>query len=256
MRKLTVGSCFSGIGGLELGLEWTGGFETKWQIEIDPYATKVLEKHWPKVRRYGDIATVGGGELERVDLICGGYPCQPFSIAGRRRGQADSRHLWPEMFRLIRDLRPRFALLENVPNHLRLGFDQVLGDLAEIGFDAEWDCIPAAVVGADHLRDRIFVLAYPPSERGGIFRCVETSSDHPFGPLQNQWGEKRNPRNCTLVGLRMDSLRRAAESGVLPMAHGIPNRSHRLRCIGNSVVPQVAQAIGEMILAYEGAPHE
>lgn len=250
-RKLTVGSCFSGIGGLELGLEWTGGFETKWQIEYDPFASKVLEKHWRNVPRFQDIKEIDAGSLEPVDLVCGGYPCQPFSIAGRRRGEKDPRHLWPEMFRIIRHLRPRYALLENVPNHLSLGFDGVLGDLAEIGFDAEWDCIPAAAVGADHLRDRIFVLAYPASERGGIFRCLAPTTDHPFGPLQNSWGEKRNPRDCTLVGLRTDSLRRAFESGIFPMAHGVPNRSHRLRCIGNSVVPQVAQALGEMILKYE-----
>lgn len=162
---LTVGSCFSGIGGLELGLEWTGGFKTKWQIENDPYATAVLKKHWPDVKRYGDITTISPAQLERVDVICGGYPCQPFSYAGRRAGETDARHLWPYMHEIIRELRPRFVLLENVPGHLSMGFGRVLGDLAECGYDAEWQVLSAAGVGAPHLRRRVFIMAYDTSKR-------------------------------------------------------------------------------------------
>jgi DNA (cytosine-5)-methyltransferase 1 len=160
---LTVGSLFSGIGGIDLGLE-RAGMRVVWQSEVDPYCCRVLAKHWPDVPNLGDVKLIDWEQVERVDLICGGYPCQPFSVAGRQRGDEDSRHLWPWMLDAIRVLRPRYALLENVPGHLALGFGRVLGDLAEVGYDATWDCIPAAAVGAPHLRDRVFVVAYPDGE--------------------------------------------------------------------------------------------
>jgi hypothetical protein len=138
---VTVGSLFSGIGGLDLGLE-RAGMTVRWQSEIDPYCCRVLAKHWPHVPNLGDVKTIDWSTVEPVDLICGGYPCQPFSLAGVRRGEADPRHLWPFFRDALRHLRPRFALLENVPGHLSLGFGRVLGDLAELGYDCEWDCIP------------------------------------------------------------------------------------------------------------------
>lgn len=156
---MRVGSLFSGIGGLDLGLE-RAGMTVVWQSEIDPYACRVLAKHWPNVPNLGDITTIDWSTVEPVDVICGGYPCQPFSLAGVRQGESDPRHLWPHFAEALRVLRPRFALLENVPGHLSLGFGRVLGDLAERGFDAEWDCIPAAAVGAPHLRYRVFVVAH------------------------------------------------------------------------------------------------
>ena len=158
-KHLTFGSLFSGIGAIDLGLE-RAGIECRWQVEIEPYCIRVLEKHWPAVKRHGDITKIEGSELERVDIICGGYPCQPFSQAGQRKGSEDARHLWPEFARIIRLLRPRYVLLENVPGHLSLGFGDVLGDLAGLGFDAEWTCVRAADVGASHLRKRVFVVAY------------------------------------------------------------------------------------------------
>lgn len=158
MSALTVGSLFSGIGGLDLGLE-RAGMEVRWQCEIDPYCRKVLKKHWPHVPCYEDVRSLPD-DIERVDLICGGYPCQPFSLAGARGGIDDPRHLWPAFADTLRLLRPSYALLENVAGHLSLGFDGVLGDLASLGYDAEWTCIPAAAVGAPHLRWRLFVLAY------------------------------------------------------------------------------------------------
>jgi DNA-cytosine methyltransferase len=121
----------------------------------------VLKKHWPDVPNLGDITKVDWSEVERPDVICGGYPCQPFSTAGKRGGANDPRHLWPAMHNAIRVLRPRYALMENVRGHLSLGFGRVLGDLAEIGYDAEWQVIPAAAVGAPHKRDRVFIVAYP-----------------------------------------------------------------------------------------------
>ena len=166
---LTVGSLFSGIGGFDLGLE-RAGMKVIWQSEIDEFASKVLKKHWPDVPNLGDITKVDWTNIERPDVICGGYPCQPFSTAGKRGGASDPRHLWPAMFNAICLLRPRYALMENVRGHLSLGFGRVLGDLAEIGYDAEWQVIPAAAVGALHKRDRVFIVAYPTSE--GLQRRV------------------------------------------------------------------------------------
>jgi site-specific DNA-cytosine methylase len=160
---LTVGSLFSGIGGIDLGLE-RAGMDVIWQSEIDPFACRVLKKHWPDIPNIGDITTTDWSSVERPDVVAGGYPCQPFSVAGNRRGQADARHLWPFMLGAVRALRPRWVLLENVPGHLSMGFGSVLGDLAACGYDTEWDCIPAAAVGAPHVRDRVFVVAYPPGD--------------------------------------------------------------------------------------------
>lgn len=247
MKKLTVGSCFSGIGGLELGLEWTGGFETKWQIEIEGYAQKVLKKHWPNVERHGDIKKINANDLAPVDLICGGYPCQPFSTAGKRRGAADPRHLWPDMFRLICDLRPRYALLENVANHISLGFDAVLCDLASVGYDAEWSIIPACSVGAPHMRERLFVVAYATGERMGKRRTSRGG---------NEPGKSVPPRADRPLSSGNFWSREWHE--VLPffcrVDDGIPYGLHRGRCIGNAVVRQVAQKVGEMILNYEANP--
>ena len=161
---LTVGSLFSGIGGFDLGLE-RAGMKVIWQSEIDEFASKVLKKHWPDVPNLGDITKVDWSKVERPDVICGGYPCQPFSTAGKRGGADDPRHLWPAMFNAICLLRPRYALMENVRGHLSLGFGRVLGDLAEIGYDAEWQVIPAAAVGAPHKRDRVFIVAYSDNSR-------------------------------------------------------------------------------------------
>ena len=161
---LTVGSLFSGIGGLDLGLE-RAGMNVIWQSEIDPYACKVLAKHWPEVPNHGNIKEIDWGRVIQPDVICGGYPCQPFSTAGKRRGEDDPRHLWPWVRQAISQLRPRYAILENVRGHLSLGGTTVIGELAEIGYDAEWRVVSAASVGANHRRDRVIIVAYPDSER-------------------------------------------------------------------------------------------
>ena len=157
---LTVGSLFSGIGGIDLGLE-RSGMTVKWHSEIDPYACRVLKKHWPDVPNLGNIKEINWKEVEKVDVICGGYPCQPFSTAGKRNGEEDPRHLWPWVREAISELRPQYAILENVRGHLSLGGLSVIGELASIGYDAEWRVISAASVGANHKRDRIVIVAYP-----------------------------------------------------------------------------------------------
>lgn len=168
MPKPTFGSLFAGIGGFDLGFE-RAGFKCEWQVEIDDYATKILEKHWPKVHRERDIRQCGSSNLERVDCIIGGFPCQDISCAGRGAGLAGERSgLFFEAVRLVRELQPRAVVLENVAALLTRGLDRVLGTLAEIGYDAQWHCIPAAAVGAPHIRDRVFVIAYSVRDSYGI----------------------------------------------------------------------------------------
>jgi DNA (cytosine-5)-methyltransferase 1 len=158
--SLTVGSLFSGIGGLDLGLE-RAGMNVIWQSEIDPYASRVLAKHWPEVPNYGNIKNIRWRDVVRPDVICGGYPCQPFSTAGKRQGTDDPRHLWPWVREAISELRPQYAILENVRGHVSLGLSTVLGEMASIGYDAEWQIVSAASVGAPHRRDRVIIVAYP-----------------------------------------------------------------------------------------------
>jgi DNA (cytosine-5)-methyltransferase 1 len=162
--SLTVGSLFSGIGGIDLGLE-RAGHRVLWQSEIDNYACRVLKKHWPEIPNLGDVKKINWSEVPNVDIIAGGYPCQPFSTAGKRKGKEDPRHLWPYVLDAIRTIRPRYALMENVRGHLTLGFGDVLADLAGCGYSAEWQIISAASVGAPHRRDRLFFVAYPDGER-------------------------------------------------------------------------------------------
>jgi len=160
---LTVGSLFSGIGGLDLGLE-RAGMKVIWQSEIDPYATRVLNKHWPEVPNHGDIKRIDWRNIVRPDVICGGYPCQPFSLAGARKGEEDPRHLWPWVRHALSVLRPRYAILENVRGHLSLGGPTVISEITALGYCAEWRVISAASVGANHRRDRVFIVASPNGE--------------------------------------------------------------------------------------------
>lgn len=154
------GSLFSGIGGLDMALN-VCGWNSVWQVEQDGFCTKVLEWHWPNIRRYGDIREIDWADVEPVELVCSGFPCQPFSVAGQNRGEDDERNMWPETYRAIRELGPRYVFLENVPGLLAHAyFGRILGDLAEGGYDAVWDTFTAAEVGAPHRRERLFILAY------------------------------------------------------------------------------------------------
>ena len=196
VAELTVGSLFSGIGGLDLGLE-RAGMRVIWQSEIDPYACRVLNKHWPEVPNYGNIKEINWAEVERPDVLCGGYPCQPFSTAGKRQGEADPRHLWPWVREAISQLQPRYAILENVRGHLSLGGLTVIGELASIGYDAEWRIVSAASVGANHRRDRIIIVAYPNGDN------EPNGSQHEVGMVahstQQQGDGRRHGNNTTAV---------------------------------------------------------
>lgn len=173
MKPLSIGELFAGIGGLGLGLTWgLGGAHTRWQVEYEEHARLILAQHWPDAERHKDVRDVGRTNLAPVDLICGGFPCQPHSVAGKRQASADERDLWAEFARIIGEVRPRWVVAENVPgllssrdpafsrDHAGGFFGRVLRDLAQMGFDAEWACFPAASVGAHHRRDRVFLIAW------------------------------------------------------------------------------------------------
>lgn len=227
---LTIGSLFSGIGGIELGLERAGLGSVIWQSENDPYCLKVLAKHWPGVRRYTDVRQIDE-TAERPDIVCGGFPCQDISVAGRGEGIEGKRSgLWSEFNRCLRVVRPSIAIMENVSALLRRGMGRVQGDLAEGGLDTEWDCIPAATVGAPHLRDRLFIVAHPTGGGCGWRWRGKTTS-----PMESS----------RLVESRDWALE--ATSRVCRDGNGIPKRLDRLRGLGNAVVPQVAEYIGQMI---------
>jgi len=265
---MKVGSLFAGIGGFDLGLD-RAGMRVAWQCEIDPDARAILSKHWPEVPCYGDIRSIDWSDVEPVDLICGGYPCQPFSHAGSRQGSDDPRHLWPEVARCVRELRPRYVLLENVAGHLSLGFGSVLGDLASLGYDAWWDCIPAAAVGAPHLRDRVFVVAWridgdtddkgqpAGAEHDETPRMprdcgVDTDAD---GRRYNIKTEKPDRQRTETCGVCSDRIRKW-ESPISPVRRvddGVPARldAPRLRGLGNAIVPQIPEMIGRVIMEIE-----
>jgi len=179
---LTFGSLFAGIGGFDLGLE-RAGMACAWQVEREPYAVRVLEKHWPNVRRHDDVCTFPPEEGNwAVDLICGGFPCQDISVAGKGLGLAGKRSgLWVEMHRIIGKLRPRYVIVENVAALLARGMETVLGDLSQIGYDAEWHVIPACAVGAPHRRERVWIVAYAECVPSDEFDSVEM-----FGRRQEQ----------------------------------------------------------------------
>ena len=267
---LTFGSLFAGIGGFDLGFE-RAGWECRWQVEIDDYATKVLEKHWPHVRRWRDVRTFPPRSVEcsyswrgmpqgpfapdvvrettreewEVDCICGGFPCQDISNAGKCAGiEGERSGLWTEYARVIRALRPRFVVVENVAALLVRGMDRVLGDLAEAGFDAEWFCLPAAAVGARHLRDRVFVVASAVEvhdagcgEERPAFRGIGEAQAGP----NRWWTQKAGGRRFVTRGPW------AVEPDVGRVAYGVSAPVDRTRCLGNAVVPQVAQYIAERL---------
>lgn len=180
MSGLRIGSVCSGYRGLDLAVEAVFGGRTVWVADNDPGASRILAHHLPQVPNLGDITTVDWHQAEPVDIYCGGYPCQPFSTAGHRKGTQDARHIWPHIAHSLRVLRPRLAVFENVAGHLSLGFDTVLGDLARIGFDADWCTLRASDVGAAHQRNRLFLLAWP-ADTGGqglARRWAERAASH------------------------------------------------------------------------------
>lgn len=248
--QLRALSLFAGIGGLDLGLE-RAGMTVVGQVEIDPFCRRVLARHWPEVARHDDVRTTvqwwRSQQRPRVDIIAGGFPCQPFSDAGLHLGIADERWMWPAMAEVVRHLRPRYVLVENVAALVRDAdaFGIVLGDLATLGFDAEWSVLFASEFGAPTPRERVYLLAYPPS--------VDGQPRHLLEPR----GSREAPVTVGgLSGLPTHQRRRAArewlarEPRVDRLVDGIPHQVDRLRVIGNTVVPAVAEHLGRLITTH------
>jgi DNA (cytosine-5)-methyltransferase 1 len=235
--RYNVLDLFSGIGGFSLGLE-RAGFSTAAFCEIDGYCRRVLASHWPQTPIYHDIRQLSARRLyhdgiPRIDLICGGYPCQPFSIAGNQRGAEDPRHLWPEMHRLIREIGPRWVICENVAGHVECGLDAVLADLENAGYTATAFVIPACAVGAPHRRDRVWIVAHAAGLR-----------------LPGTVGQKRRQSAAELSSppLRWD----LPQPFTVGSNDGIPYRMDRTRALGNAVLPQIPEFIARSILHFEG----
>jgi DNA (cytosine-5)-methyltransferase 1 len=234
MRVLDL---FSGIGGFSLGLE-RAGFRTVAFCEIDPYCRRVLAKHWPEVPCFDDVRTLNAARLDAngiaADVICGGFPCQDVSLAGKGAGIDGPRSgLWREFARLIGELRPRYAIIENDHGLLHRGLGRVLGDLAGVGYDAEWSRVSACSLGFPHMRRRLWLVAYPASRRGQQRGRLEFA----------QGGDQTR-----------DIHQRFSEPEPVRVATGVPDRMDRNRALGNAVVPQIPEMIGRAILAREALP--
>jgi DNA (cytosine-5)-methyltransferase 1 len=243
---LTFGSLFSGIGGLDLGLD-RSGMQCRWQVEIDAFARQVLARHWPDVRRHDDVRTWPQSDTESVDLIAGGFPCTEISDAGKREGiSGEHSGLWKEFSRIIRVLRPRFVLIENVSALLTRGLDVVLCDLAEGGYDAEWHCLSAAGFGAYHIRDRVFILAYPNGDRLTPIITSDRILDARSQQETSEWCGRKPELKRGLSG----RVWAVPDADILGVADGFRKGldEDRLRVLGNSVVPKIAFWIGRRIV--------
>ena len=236
---MTVGSLFAGIGGFDLGFT-RAGFTVSWQVEIDEWCRGILARHFPNAERHGDIRDTGAHNLAAVDVICGGFPCQPFSSAGKRGGAEDDRYLWPEMCRVIREVRPTWVVAENV-HGLVVGdmapvFEQVLFDLEDAGYDVQSFVIPACAVDAPHRRDRVWIVAHA--------QIVQRNGAREAGPagFRLQAGGR---------GCEYGTAEWQPEPGVGRMDDGIPDQLAKLRALGNAVVPQIPELIARMILETE-----
>ncbi|MHC4363645.1 MAG: DNA cytosine methyltransferase [Planctomycetota bacterium] len=277
---LTIGSLFSGIGGLELGLEWAGLGPVLWQVEKDPYCLKVLEKHWPGVRRYEDVKTIGRS-VAPVDLICGGFPCQDVSSAGKRVGLSGSRSgLWYEFARIVKEIRPKWIIVENVASGAKLWVDPVRGELERGGYSTFPVPLSGFDVGAPHLRRRVFIVGHANGKRESAsteYAEVAQLSKYPSksmgrpsrsdaggssertavadtnGSLEGHGhnGDGQVFRDSKNGGQARGTIQPlewwSTEPNVGRVANGVPHRMDRVRALGNAVVPQCAQVIGEII---------
>jgi len=238
---LTFGSLFAGIGGFEKGFE-AAGLRCAWQVEIDPFCQQILKKHWPHVRRHDDVRTFPPTPVDdwRVDVICGGFPCQDISNAGKRAGIDGERSgLWKEFARIVDLLRPDYVVVENVAALRNRGLSRVLGDLAACGYDACWDCFPAKAFGAPFIRDRLFIVAFRPG-RGW---------DEGWA-----WGLTQSPTWIQLPAHRENANEVpgakgwAVEPGLDRLVYGISPAVDRLRAVGNSIVPAITELLGKQLL--------
>jgi len=246
MNKLKILDLFSGIGGFSLGLESTGGFETVAFCEFDKHARLVLKKHWPEIKIYNDVRTLDAKKYRgSIDVVCGGFPCQDLSVAGKKKGitEGERSSLYTEMLRIISECLPRYAIFENVTGLLTgesgRWFAKFLYDLAQVGYDAEWHCISASELGANHHRDRVWVVAYP-----NLQRCEGVTEEQVL----------REPRlQIELVRSfeRWPTRQDIPSPRSIGASDGLPRRLDRIKRLGNAVVPAIPKIIGEAILKYE-----
>jgi DNA (cytosine-5)-methyltransferase 1 len=243
---VNVLSLFAGIGGIELGLE-RAGMTTVGQVELSEWCRAVLAAHWPDVPQHDDVRSApewwASEERPVVDVVCGGFPCQPFSTAGLQLGVFDERWMWPAMADVVRTVRPRYVLVENVSALVRdsRAWGRVLGDLHELGFDAEWATLRASDFGAPHIRERVYLVAYAPRDNGGD----PNESATPWTlELEPRGGGRRHGRGSWLPEPSMDRV-----------AHGVPRRMvyDDLHALGNAVVPVIPEHIGRLIVDRETA---
>jgi DNA (cytosine-5)-methyltransferase 1 len=273
MNEKTHLDLFSGIGGFALAAKWNG-YRTVGFCDNEPYAQAVLKKHWPEVPCHKDIREVRGELYAGITLLTGGFPCQPFSVAGKQRGKDDNRYLWPEMLRVIQEAKPAWIIGENVAGIVNLALDQVCADLEGQGYEVEPIIVPACAVDAPHRRDRVWIVGHSKLDgltasktSGGLFdqseeqggkveewefaRASCASSDvadsvSKRGCCWNSEGEYAEDVGESSRHSRDNSRGVAtwlAEPNVGRVAHGIPNRTHRLKGLGNAIVPQVASEI-------------
>lgn len=227
-------SLFTGIGGLDLAAE-AAGFTTVGQCEWADYPTRVLEKHWPDVPRWRDIRTLTKESfyertgLRTVDVISGGFPCQPFSIAGKRRGRNDDRYLWPEMCRVIDEIRPKWVVGENVSGLVRIALDEILESIKKQGYEARAYAFKASEVGALFCGERIAIVAASNDRRTALRRDAQFQADDRI---------ERCGDNLRRGAQEFDTGQwRQLKSRPYGVAHGVPHRVDRLKCLGNAVVP-------------------
>ncbi len=270
-ERLTVGSLFSGVGLCDLGLEWAG-MKHRFFCEVDPFCRSVLRRHWPGLPIYEDVRNLRGENLPHPDVLCGGFPCQDVSLAGKRKGITEGTRsgLWYEYVRLIEEIRPKYVIAENVPGLLAAGIETVLQELAEIGYDAEWEVLSASAVGAPHRRERVFLVAYPHG------RWVDPEHGI-LSALVGNMGKSYEPRFVSdWLGIRIDRTSRASvreafggcvlhrvddghsrgmdrpESVKLLPRELVPVWVRRLKALGNAIIPHQAYAVASCILEAEG----
>lgn len=256
---------FSGIGGFSLAASWTGQIETVAFCEIDKYCQKVLQKNFPGIPIIENIKDLKNEkQYGAIDIITGGFPCQPFSVAGKQRGKEDDRYLWPEMFRIIQEFRPTWVIGENVTGFVNLGLEQAILDLESEGYEVQTFNIPACAKDAPHQRKRIWIIAHSstqrlsfatreklsgfrekeekltwcescriPAKKRGVLRDTNELDDDKPG-----YGASKIPKFKTSVISKMPTWQ--SESGICRVANGVSNRTHRLKGLGNAIVPQVA----------------
>ena len=267
---MNVLDLFSGIGGFSYGLELAGGFKTVAFCEYDKHCQKVIKKHWPSTPIFDDVANLTISDIdEKINIICGGFPCQDLSVGGRQKGilKGDRSSLWKEYWRLINEFRPEYAIIENVERLRKNGLGVVLNDLHKIGYDAEWHCITAASVGLPHQRDRLWIIAYPSGQRqykrAREERHLQVDEKWEGKKVHSKWGQRESESGevCSILSPRFFEIVRSSNaskesslSSIRRVTNGLPEglderrRKQRIKQLGNAIVPQIAQLIGTAIL--------